>query len=267
MDKISVLNQIRIALEGLLSQTQQLEKEGQPVHQIEKDLMLEKTRALYEQMMALENTSREENAPESEPAQEDDVPAVEEITKTVVEKKEIIPEIPTDENQEISNTKPEEIAPEPEEKIETEEVPKAVEKVAEPVMKEMPVEEKPEPVEETEKPVELPKTTLDLFSESPPETLGDTLIPTEKPAVVDRLQLGGISDLREAIGINDKFLFINELFNGDLERYNKVIDELNGFSGLSGAQTYLAELQVQYQWAEGGSAYQKLNVLLERKFA
>ncbi len=267
MDKVSVLNQIKIALEELLSQTQYLEKGEHPVHQIDKDLMLEKTRALYEQMMALENTSREEKAPESVPAQEDDVPAAEEISETVVEEKEIVPEIQADENQEISNTKLKEIAPEPEEEIETEEVPKAVEKVDEPVMKEMPVEEKPKPVEETEKPVELPKTTLDLFSEAPPETLGDTLIPTEKPAIADSLQLSGISDLREAIGINDKFLFINELFNGDLERYNKVIDELNGFSGLSGAQTYLAELQVQYQWAEDGSVYQKLNVLLERKFA
>ena len=108
---------------------------------------------------------------------------------------------------------------------------------------------------------------LDLFSEVPPETLGDSLSSAEKPAVADSLQTNGISDLREAIGINDKFLFINELFNGDLERYNKVIDELNGFSGLIGAQTYLTELQVQYQWDEESAAYQKLSSLLERKFA
>jgi len=266
MDKVSVLNQIKIALEGLLSQTQQLEKGKHPVHQIDKDLMLEKTRALYEQMLALENFRQEEKVHEPESTQEDDVLAVEEITETEAEEKEIIPEIPTDENQEIPDTKPEEIVPEPEEKTKAEEVPVTVEKVAEPVMKEEPVEEKPKPIEETEKPVEPPKTTLDLFSEAPPETLGDTLTSTEKPAVADRLQMSGINDLREAIGINDKFLFINELFNGDLARYNKVIDELNGFSGLSGAQTYLTELQVQFQWAENGLAYQKLNVLLERKF-
>jgi len=268
MDKVSSLNQIKTALEGLLSQTQNLEKGEQPLHQIDKDLLLEKTRALYEQMMALENTSREEKAPEPEPAQGDDVPAVEEITETVVEEKEIIPEIPTDENQEMPVTKPEEIVPEPEEKIEAEEAPVTVEKVVEPVIKEELVEEKSESVKKTEEPVKLPKTMLDLFSEAPsPETLGDTLTPTEKPAVADSLQMSGITDLREAIGINDKFLFINELFNGDLTRYNKVIDELNGFSGLSGAQTCLTELQVQFQWAEDGPAYQKLNVLLERKFA
>jgi hypothetical protein len=260
MDKVSVLNQIKIALEGLLSQTQQLEEGEHPVYQIDKDLMLEKTRALYEQMMALENSRQEEKVPGSESVQMDDGSAVEEIAETVVEEKAIIPEIPTDENQEIPVTEPEEIVQEPEEIIEAEDVPVAVEKVVEPTIKE-------EPVKKTEEPVETPKTMLDLFSKAPSETLGDTLTPTEKPAVADSLQMRGINDLREAIGINDKFLFINELFNGDLERYNKVIDELNGFSGLSGAQTYLTELQVQFQWAEDGSAYQKLNVLLERKFA
>jgi len=261
MDKVSLLNQIKTALEGLLSQTQNLEKGGQSLHQIDKDLLLEKTRALYEQMMALEDVRQEEKAPE--PAPEEGVPAVEEIAETDVEEKEITPETPTGENQETPVVEPEETIPEPE----TEKIPVTEEKAVEPVAEEESVEEKPEPVEKTEKSVETPKTTLDLFSEAPPETLGDTLTATEKPAVADSLQMSGINDLREAIGINDKFLFINELFNGDLERYNRVIDELNGFSGLSGAQTYLTELQVQYQWVENGPAYQKLNVLLERKFA
>ncbi|GMT44905.1 MAG: hypothetical protein IEMM0006_0737 [bacterium] len=263
MDKVPLLNQIKTALEGLLSQTQNLEKGGQPLHQIDKDLLLEKTRALYEQMMALENTREEETVPWPEPTPEKETSAIEELTGTAVKEEDVVTESPTDENQETPVVEPEETVPEPE----TEKIPVTEEKSVEPFAEEKPVEEKPEPVERTEKPAELPKTTLDLFSEALPETLGDTLTPTEKPAVADSLQISGINDLREAIGINDKFLFINELFNGDLERYNKVIDELNGFSGLSGAQTYLTELQVQYQWAENGPAYQKLNVLLERKFA
>ena len=266
MDKTLLLSEIKATLEGLLSQMQRLEKEKQPLHQIDKDLLLEKTRALYERMMALEDTHMKETVPG--PAQEKVVPAIEEITETVVEKEEFIDETPTGERQEIHDAEPEETVTEPAlvQKLETEEVPVAVEKAAVPVVKEEPVEEKSEPVEKTEKPVEPPRTMLDLFSEAPPETLGDTLMSAEKPVVADSLQMSGINDLRETIGINDKFLFINELFNGDLERYNKVIDELNDFSGLSGAQTYLTELQVQYQWAENGPAYQKLNILMERKF-
>ncbi len=265
MDKVSLLNQIKTALEGLLIQTQKLEGE-QSMHQIDKDLLLEKTRALYEQMMALENTRQKDKMSGQAPASEEEIPAVEELTETVVVEEEIVTETLTVEDREMPDAEPEKKVPEPEEKPEKEGIPVTEEKVVEPVIKEEPVEEKPDPVEKTDKPVEPLKTTLDLFSEAPPETLGEMLTSAEKPAVADSLQMRGINDLREAIGINDKFLFINELFNGDLGRYNKVIDELNGFSGLSGAQTYLTELQVQYQWAENSQAYQKLNVLLERKF-
>jgi hypothetical protein len=224
MDKVSLLSQIKTSLEGLLSQTRKLESGKHTLHQIDKDLLLEKTRALYEQMMALENIPPEEKAPVAEPRQVTAAPATEETAE------EVVVEVPEKESQDTSEPK---------------------------VEKEV----------QEEKFADSSKTTLDLFSEAPAETLGDSLTPSEKPAVADSLQISGISDLREAIGINDKFLFINELFNGDLERYNKVIDELNGFSGFLGAQTYLTELQVQYQWEENGQAYQKLNNLLERKFA
>ncbi len=259
MDKVSLLNQIKTALKDLLSQTQQLEKGEYPLHQIDKDLMLEKTRTLYEQMMALENDHQKKKVPN--PVRKEDIPVINKIIGTAVNKEFVDTEMQSGESQIIPEAKPEETASDPDEKPETKNIPVTEEKSEETMVEEKPAEQK------TEQPVETPKTTLNLFSEAPPETLGDMLIPPEKPVVADSLQMSRINDLREAIGINDKFLFINELFNGDLERYNKVIDELNGFSGLSGAQTYLTELQVQYQWTENGSAYQKLNVLLVRKFA
>ncbi len=266
MDNVSSLNQIKIALEALLIQTERMEKGEQPLHPIDKDLLLEKTRTLYEQMMALEYAGKEEKAPELAPTQEEEAPVDQEIAEMIVEKEENVAETDTIESIETAEHKSEKMIPEPEDNPEAAEISVAEEKTPEPISEEELIEEKHVPVEKTEKPAEPPKITLDLFSEAPPETLGDTLTSAEKPAVADSLQKNSINDLREAIGINDKFLFINELFNGDLERYNKVVDELNSFSGLSGAQTYLAELQVQYQWNENGLAYQKLNVLLERKF-
>ena len=227
MDKTSLLFAIKKELEGLLGQTQKLEKAAGPVHQIDKDLLLEKTRRLYEKMMALEEAEKAEKAPVQEP--------------------EMLP--PT----EKAEPEPSPETPLPEAETRQEGGQENITEI-----------KAPEPEVSAAKPAE---TTLDLFSAAPRETLGETLKPSEKPALADALQSSGISDLREAIGINDKFLFINELFNGDMERYNKVLDELNGFSGLLGAQTYLAELQVQYQWDEENPAYRKLNDLLERKFA
>jgi hypothetical protein len=52
-----------------------------------------------------------------------------------------------------------------------------------------------------------------------------------------------------------------------MERYNSILDELNGFLNLKGAKTYLSELAIQHQWDEEGPAYQKLLEMLERKFS
>jgi hypothetical protein len=238
MDKTALLNEIRKELEGLLSQAQKLEQETQTVHQIDKDLLLEKTRRLYEKMLALEEPVATAKAPEIQPEPEESVPPPK------PEPDEIHPPVAaTEEKAPVTETQ-EETKNEPE------------------IPETMP-EEKPQPEKPAPKPAE---TTLDLFSSTSKETLGETLKPSDKPAVADTLSPQKINDLREAIGINDKFLFVNELFNGDLERYNKVIDELNGFAGLSGAQTYLTELQVQYQWDENSPAFLKMGAILERKF-
>ena len=109
-------------------------------------------------------------------------------------------------------------------------------------------------------------SAFDLFSEPTSESLGESLAKTEQPAVAEKLQKTQIADLREAIGINDKFVFINQLFRGDMSRYNKTLDELNSLSSLKGAQTFMMELSVQYQWNEESPAFIKLNEIIERKF-
>jgi len=125
----------------------------------------------------------------------------------------------------------------------------------------------PDKTQQSQKDFSSPKTTLDLFSEPPVASLGESLAENKQHALGEKLQQGPIHDLREAIGINDKFVFINDLFNGDLEKYNKVLDELNSFSSLKGAQTYLIELSVQHQWNEESPTFLKLVHILERKFA
>ena len=56
-----------------------------------------------------------------------------------------------------------------------------------------------------------------------------------------KLQNKPITDLAKAIGINDKFLFIKELFGGDSDLYNQTIKHLNHFTDLNEAIIYLQE--------------------------
>lgn len=97
-------------------------------------------------------------------------------------------------------------------------------------------------------------------------TLGDVLEQTEDNSLVTRLQRKPVADLTNAIGINDKFLLLNELFSGSMEKYNKSIRALNNFSTLLGAKTYLGELQIELQWNCDSEAYKKLVDLVERRF-
>ena len=97
-------------------------------------------------------------------------------------------------------------------------------------------------------------------------TLSDMLEQGEDKSLAARLQRKPVSDLITAIGINDKFLFLNELFGGSMEKYNKSIRSLNSFSTLLGAKTYMSELQIEFQWDCTSDAYKKLNDLVERRF-
>jgi len=48
-----------------------------------------------------------------------------------------------------------------------------------------------------------------------------------------------VGDLTEAIGINDKFLFIREIFNGDQLSYNEAIAKLNKVDNLADAKAVI----------------------------
>ena len=103
------------------------------------------------------------------------------------------------------------------------------------------------------------------FEFSAPETLGDKMR-QEDHSLAAKLQQNSIPDLRSAIGINDKFLFVNELFGGSMEKYNKSIENLNDLKTLNGAMIYLNELKIELQWNSSNVAYQKLKELVTRKF-
>lgn len=97
------------------------------------------------------------------------------------------------------------------------------------------------------------------------ETLGEKMM-GEDNSLAAKLQQKPVSNLKSAMGINDKFLFVNELFGGSMEKYNKSIDNLNDLKTLNGALIYLNELKIELQWNSNNEAYQKLKELVTHKF-
>ena len=86
--------------------------------------------------------------------------------------------------------------------------------------------------------------------------LGDTL--TEVP----------VRDLRKAIGVNDRYLFINELFRGDEVAYERSIKTINSFSIFAEAEYWIQrELKVKNGWDAGNEMVNQFYQLVKRRFS
>ncbi len=76
-----------------------------------------------------------------------------------------------------------------------------------------------------------------------------------------------IRDLRKAIGVNDRFLYISELFRGDESMYERSIKTINGFSILAEAEYWIQrELKVKLGWNDSSEVLQQFNQLVKRRF-
>ena len=95
------------------------------------------------------------------------------------------------------------------------------------------------------------------------QTLADTIAPPRDMAS-EILHNEPITDLRQAIGLNDKFLLIRDLFGGDGAAFERAIETLNGFDDLDDCMIFIAE---HYAWNPNSDGAKLLMELLERKFA
>jgi cyclopropane fatty-acyl-phospholipid synthase-like methyltransferase len=57
--------------------------------------------------------------------------------------------------------------------------------------------------------------------------------------ITDYLKSQPVANLSRAIGVNDRFLFIRELFNGNSESYSQAIIKIDEAKNLSDAKTLI----------------------------
>jgi hypothetical protein len=76
-----------------------------------------------------------------------------------------------------------------------------------------------------------------------------------------------IKDLKAAIGLNEKFLFINKLFDSSSQQYNEAIERLNAAESFSSAKRIIdEELSPKYDWQAHGDVVKEFVELVERRF-
>ena len=116
-----------------------------------------------------------------------------------------------------------------------------------------------------------PRTTHAVADVPVPQRLGDVLGSGVKVVGdvdpqegVHIAPMNKIDDIRKAIGLNDKFLLLRDLFAGDVALYERTIDRLNSFEDLDECMIYIVE---NFRWNPDSEGARMLVSLIERKLA
>ncbi|MEI6434496.1 MAG: hypothetical protein WCP32_06605 [Bacteroidota bacterium] len=136
-----------------------------------------------------------------------------------------------------------------------------------------PIEKPTEPIEQPTKRTEFPPSLkrpvktqeIDLFAQED-QLHSMKLQNARERAFIPKISGSKIENLKSAISINEKFMFINDLFEGNLREYNETIEALNGFISLDQAADYLNLMKQKNLWNTGSTAFLKLKELVERRF-
>ena len=114
---------------------------------------------------------------------------------------------------------------------------------------------------------EIPTLSHQLQKKNEPESLNDRLRQS-KTELMEVLKESPVKDLRKAIGINDRYLFINDLFRGDETMYERSIKTINGFSIFPEAEYWInRELKVKLGWNSDDPAVVHFDQLIKRRFS
>jgi hypothetical protein len=286
------MNQFQEKLKLTIEEIKQLTDRiisNKDISQIEIDILLSKLRDTYSLCLGFDNKEEEREFEIKEEMPKEIIELVEvfELEKTEdVEEEEIEEEI---EGEEVEEE--EIIEEEIEEKEEEEEVKEVIlEKKTPSVLKylneNMPksmnfaFEEKPLVKEEAiEKVVEeiVESVKEEVKTESPKTTtLGEKYQnqaslfesmsnKTEKNDINSKLNQSR-ADLRTAIGVHEKFMFINDLFSGNLREYTEFIQNLNAAENLDNAKDIIREVKEKKRWITTSLPYTTLENVVERKF-
>ena len=144
--------------------------------------------------------------------------------------------------------------------------------IAEPI-----VEKVPSPVAEPTAPVlaetiktKIPASDQPKTESTEPLTINQLMAAQlqKTGSLSEKLHAQSISDLKQAITLNDKLLFIKDLFNGYSLAYSEAIDLLNRCHTFEEAEEFLRiNYAVKNHWDTRQATVDKLHELLKRRFA
>ena len=76
-----------------------------------------------------------------------------------------------------------------------------------------------------------------------------------------------IQDLKTSIRLNDKFVFIKELFNNNVLEYNEAVDQLNSAGSMDKAEEKLLGMKEKYQWTIDMEPFLRFTGYIDKKYS
>ena len=90
----------------------------------------------------------------------------------------------------------------------------------------------------------------------------------ERAEVATTLQGSPIRDLKKGIGVNDRFLFVQDLFRGDENMFERSLKTINGFNIYPEAEYWIQrELKVKLSWPDNSETVRLFDQLVKRRFS
>ena len=102
---------------------------------------------------------------------------------------------------------------------------------------------------------------MDGVQDSPEEAPIHEKLANDEESLVQRLERAPLNQIKGSISLNQKFLLINELFDGDSERYEHVIGQLDQVEDRAAALALVDGLG-----EEGAESRDLLTELIERRY-
>ena len=269
-------------LDKILEDIQEIEnytvefKNARAIPKIEMDILTEKVRHLYDELLQIDR-----NYPYEAPATQSEGISFDYQSEDQPEKQ-------VKQKQEPAKKKhPSSGEPAENEKRDQEETRKEKEKEEEPNKETSQKQEKEEKkttfqeedassrIQYEDQSVEESKTVNRPENEDIPEILADRFYNTKTSMhdslarkqsqnnISSKIQAKPIQDLNKAIGLNERFLFIRELFGGDKNAYYEAIQIINEMPNYEEAEQYIQE---RFNWDEDKPEVIRFMELVRRRF-
>ncbi len=129
-----------------------------------------------------------------------------------------------------------------------------------------PIHEEPKPVE-PEKPLTLHERLAAQLRGDKPAEVPSTQTVTSTFATPQQQPQTAVTDIKSAINLNDKMLFVKDLFNGYSLAYSEAIELLNRCKTMEEADQFLkANYVTKNRWTERPDTVDKFYAVLRRRF-